>query len=119
MADFKNLSEQERELALKILKDLKSGDTNSYMDLYYKDYNEIPVDIETFITDDRYLGRAWKSSDGKLSLYPFWLEQLKKLFPNPFTINFNTVLESGARGLGKSEIACSAICATLCIKFYA
>ena len=121
MADFKNLSEQERELALKILKDLKSGDTNSYMDLYYKDYNEIPVDIETFITDDRYLGRAWKSSDGKLSLYPFWLEQLKKLFPNPFTINFNTVLESGARGLGKSEIACSAICAyimykVLCLK---
>lgn len=121
MADLNNLNGKEKELALKILNDLKKGDTNSYLELYYKDYREIPVDIETFITDDRYLGKAWKESSGKLKMFPFWMETLKKLFPTPFTTAFDTVLESGARGLGKSEIACGAICTymmyrVLCLK---
>jgi len=38
------------------------------------DYKELPVDIETFITDNRYLGKAWHTADGKCKLYPFWLE---------------------------------------------
>ena len=48
-----NLSEAEREYALKILEDLAKSDGNSkmYDELKYADYNEIPVDIETFLTD--------------------------------------------------------------------
>ena len=76
-----SLSPQEREYALKILEDLANTNGNSqlYNDLKYSDYEEIPVDIETFLTDDRYLGNAWKDAGGKLKLYPFWLERLKEL----------------------------------------
>jgi len=42
-------------------------------------------------------------------LYPFWLDILKKLFPNNIDTDYNTLLESGARGIGKSEVACGAV----------
>lgn len=108
--ELNGLSEQEKELALQILKQFsQSGKSKIYNDLLYEDYEEIPVDIETFITDDRYLGKAWKDAEGKLKLYPFWLEQLKKLFPSNTETAYDILLESGARGIGKSEIACGAV----------
>ena len=62
-----------------------------------------------------------KDASGKSKLYPFWLEQLKKLFPNNIDTDYNTLLESGARGIGKSEVACGAVGAylmyrVLCLK---
>ena len=52
-------SQDEQDLALSILKELsETGVSKTYNDLLYQDYAEIPVDIETFITDDRYMGRA-------------------------------------------------------------
>lgn len=108
------LSEDEKKYALQILKELSnSGSSKTYDNLKYIDYKEIPVDIETFLTDDRYLGIPWKDKNGKLKLYPFWLDVLKKLFPNNIETAYDTLLESGARGLGKSEIACGAVCAYL------
>lgn len=109
------LSEQEREYALKILEDLaNSGGTSKlYEELKYSDYDEIPVDIETFLTNDHYLGQAWKDATGKLKLYDFWLERLKELFPTNVDTAYNTLLESGARGIGKSEVACGCVGAYL------
>lgn len=105
-----NLSAKERELAIKILKEYsENGYSSEYNKLLLQDYRETPVDIETFITDKKYLGVAWTNSSGKSNLYPFWLEQLKKLFPDPYTTSVNTFIESGARGLGKSEIAAGII----------
>lgn len=104
------LSPQEREVALKALQEISAqGTSKTLEDLKYKDFKEIPVDIETFLTDDRYLGKAWKDAGGNLKLYPFWMEQLKKLFPDNLTTAYNTLLESGARGIGKSEIACGCV----------
>lgn len=101
---FNNLSEQERAEVIKILNEYaQNGTSISFDNLLYEDYQEIPVDIETFITDDNYLGKAWKDASGKLKLYPFWLEQLKKLFPNNTDTDYNTLLESGARGIGKAQ----------------
>lgn len=109
-----NLSAEEKEYALKILQDLATTGTSAeFDDLKYSEYSEIPVDIETFLTDDRYLGNAWKDAGGKLKLYPFWLERLKELFPNNIDTDYNTLLESGARGIGKSEIACGCVGAYL------
>ena len=106
LEELKNLTEEERQEALKILEEIsKSGSFKSYNNLMNADYKEVPVDIITFITDRKYLGNAWHSSDGKLKLYPFWQEKLKELFPDPYTTKFNNFIESGARGLGKSEIA--------------
>ena len=117
-----NLSEDEKKVTLDILKELSTkGTSEMYNDILYADYNEIPVDIETFITNDNYLGKAWKDATGKLKLYPFWLGELKKLFPNNIDTNYDTLLESGARGIGKSEIACGVVGAylmyrVLCLK---
>ena len=111
---LRSLSEDERKIALSILKELgKNGISSTYNDLIFSDYKEIPVDIETFLTNDNYLGLAWKDVQGKSKLYPFWLETLKKLFPNNIDTAYDTLLESGARGIGKSEIACGAVGAYL------
>ena len=106
-----NLSGQQKEVVIKILKEFaKDGSSRTYAELLYADYKEIPVDIETFLTDDKYLGNAWKDNEGKLKLYPFWLEELKDIFPSNIATDYDTLLESGARGIGKSEIACGVIC---------
>ena len=108
------LSPEERKLTLSILQQYsESGKSKILDDLIYDDYNEVPVDIETFLTDDNYLGKAWKDANGKMKLYQFWLDTLKDIFPNNIDVNYDTVLESGARGIGKSEIACGAIGAYL------
>lgn len=109
--ELEGLSEQEKKLALEILNQYsQKGQSKLFDSLKYADFEEIPVDIETFITDDRYLGKAWKDAGGKLKLYPFWMERLKELFPSNLETAYNTFLESGARGIGKSEIACGCVC---------
>lgn len=109
-----NLSESEKEVALKILREFKeTGNSKTYAELIYRDYKEIPVDIETFLKEERYLGKAWHDDEGTFKLYPFWLEELKDIFPDNVTTNYDTLLESGARGIGKSEVACGAIGAYL------
>lgn len=108
------LSEEERAAVLSILNEYaQDGKSKQYEDILYSEYNEVPVDIETFLTDDRYVGVAWKDKRGVSKLYPYWLDVLKKLFPNNIETAYDTLLESGARGLGKSEIACGAVCAYL------
>lgn len=99
------LSPEEREYALKVLAEYAQGSAKLFDELKYADYKEVPVDIVTFIKDNRYLGRAWHLSDGKCKLFPFWENKLQELFPDNITTNYNTFIESGARGLGKSEIA--------------
>ena len=49
----------------------KEGTSKVFEDLKYADYNEIPVDIETFLDDNNYLGYAWHDAEGKSKLYPF------------------------------------------------
>ena len=54
---FASLNEEEKALALEILKQYSlEGKSDILEDLTYGDFAEIPVDIETFIDDDRYLG---------------------------------------------------------------
>ncbi len=101
---FNNLSAEEQKEVVKILNEYaEKGASVTFDNLLYEDYKEIPVDIETFITDDRYLGKAWKDTENHIKLYPFWLEQLKKLFPTNLDTAYNTLLESGARGIGKAQ----------------
>ena len=100
------LSEKEREQVLSILSEYqKSGQSKRFNDIKYADYKEIPVDIITFIKDRRYLGAAWHESNGKCKLYPYWEKRLKELFPDNISINYNSAIFTGSRGLGKSEMA--------------
>ena len=59
LEELDQLSENERAIAMKILEEYsKNGSSEIYDSLIYEDYNEIPVDIETFLDDSRYLGDA-------------------------------------------------------------
>jgi hypothetical protein len=100
------LSEKERELALSILEQYsKTGESEIFKGLLDEDYRETPVDITTFILDKRYLGKAWHDSDGNIKLYDYWNNKVKELLPDGYTTAVNNLIISGARGLGKSEIA--------------
>ena len=111
---FNSLSEEEKAKVLSIMGQFSSeGESPLFKSLLYADYKEVPVDIETFLTDDRYFGKPWKDSEGKSKIYPFWMDVLKKVFPTNVDTAYDTLLESGARGIGKSEVACGAVCAYL------
>lgn len=120
--ELDGLTEEERDYAVSILKEISENGKSTKLDnLLYGDYREVPVDIETFLTDDRYLGKAWKDAMGNSRVYPFWMMTLKKIFPTNIDTAYNTLLESGARGIGKSEMACGAVGAylmyrVLCLK---
>lgn len=116
------LSEKERREALKILEEIsKSGSSSSYNKLLLEDYDEIPVDIETFLHDKKYLGSGLTDSEGRFTLFPYWEDVLKKMFPDPLKpCVYNTAVFTGAIGLGKSTIAVIAGCyelyRMLCLK---
>ncbi len=99
---LEKLSPEERKIALEILKQYANkGSSDIFNNLIYDDYEEIPVDIETFLTDDNYMGQAWKDTEGKLKIYPYWMKKFKELFPTNIDTKVNTFIASGARGLGK------------------
>ena len=106
-----NLSPEERALALEILKEYsQDGQSILLEDLKYSDFEEVPVDILTFISDERYLGRGLYSVDEytgerKCTVFPYWLDKLQEIFPDNITTRYNTVVLTGSIGLGKSFIA--------------
>ena len=72
--------------------------------LWQSDYEEIPVDIMTFMTDDDYLGHTLKNDDGKLTIYNFWQNELKNNIFNQDSKIWELAL-SGSIGSGKSTVA--------------
>lgn len=104
--ELKNLSEEERKYALDILGEIsKKGSSKKFDDLRYADYEEIPVDIYTFLHDPNYLGKGLINEEGKYTVFPYWEKKLKEVFPDNITTRYNTFILSGAIGLGKSFIA--------------
>ena len=108
---FEGLTPEEKALALEILKQMSTdGKSDILDDLRYSDFEEIPVDIMTFISDDRYLGRGLYTIDEytgerKCTVFPYWLEKLQDIFPDNLTTRYNTLILTGSIGLGKSFIA--------------
>lgn len=103
--DFSQLNEAERNLVVQILAEMQNtGTSDIFNDLVKEDYNEMPVDILTFVDDYNYLGNAWHDAQGKSKLYPYWREELVKIFPDNLSINANYGIFGGSRGRGKSEI---------------
>lgn len=103
---LKGLSEEEKQEVFKILNELsKEGKSETYNKLLYEDYDEIPVDVETFLKDPNYLGKGLVNEEGKFTVFPYWVETLKKIFPTNIDTAYNTLALSGAIGLGKSFVA--------------
>lgn len=101
-----NLTAEEKALALSILKEITDkGESSTLNNLIYEDYEEIPVTIEEFLRNPLYLGAGLVNKEGKFTVFPYWLETLKKMFPNNIDTAYNTFILSGAIGLGKSFVA--------------
>lgn len=101
---FDSLTEQEKTIALNILKEYQEkGNSKLLNELKYQDYDEIPVDIETFLKDPNYLGKGLIDDEGRFTVFPYWVEVLKKVFPDPLKpAQYNTLALTGSIGIGKS-----------------
>ena len=107
LESLEGLDDKSKELALKILSEYSETGYSDVMNkLIQEDYDEIPVDIITFIDDPQYLGKGLLKDDGTSSVFPYWRELLQEMFPDPLKpCIYNTLALSGAIGLGKSFIA--------------
>lgn len=104
--ELKNLSPEEQKAALEILRQFSiNGESELLNKLTYDDFDEIPVDIETFLHDRKYLGNALYDAEGRFTLFPYWEQKLKEIFPTNTTVAYNTIILTGAIGLGKTLVA--------------
>lgn len=100
------LTEEEKLKVRQILLQIsEQGKSSELKDLYYDDYEEIPVDLETFLCDDVYLGNY--TNHGK-DIYETWKRELRFVH-NP--INFvDQWAITGSTGTGKSTVATYSLC---------
>ncbi|MBQ4542770.1 MAG: hypothetical protein IJA19_01240, partial [Clostridia bacterium] len=104
--EFLNLSKSERDVIVQILKEIKESGTSPTLDsIWMEDYEEIPVDIDTFICDERYLGKSTRKGT---SIYPFWREQYREIFA--VDAYRPQVVLTGAIGIGKTRTAVVCLC---------
>lgn len=122
LEELNSLSEEERKIALEILKQYsETGNSNIYNQLLYEDYDEIPVSIEEFLHNPKYLGNGLIDEEGRYTLYPYWENLLKEIFPDPLQpARYNTLALTGSIGIGKSTeaviIGCYELYRMLCLK---
>ena len=73
---FAKLDSSEKQLVLKILSELKAtGNSDTLNELWYQDYEEIPVSIQEFISNPYYLGKSTRNGE---SIYPYWKQTYNK-----------------------------------------
>lgn len=77
------LNQNEQVIVDQILKEIKTGNTSTLNEILMEDYEEIPVDIDTFLTDKRYLGNF--TEEGRQLTYRCWPDTFREWFPNPLT----------------------------------
>lgn len=96
---FDTATDEERWILRRILTELsETGESKTYRDIWLADYKEIPVDIDTFLDDDAYLGRTNRNG---AAVYPFWRKELNTVFGagNKY---YEWIL-TGATRIGKSS----------------
>jgi len=86
-------SPEEKDALSILLDEALSRDTSVSVleDLYSIDYEEVPVSIDQFISDPRYLGDVYSGGD---LVYPYWKGFMHKAFHQ----NYNKAFEIGLSG---------------------
>ena len=104
---FKELSLEERQIVIQILQEFKDNDgfSQTLEDMWMADYTEIPVDVITFITEDRYLGKSTRQGT---TIYPFWKNEYKEIFDT--VKEYQEIVLTGAIGIGKTTVAVICLC---------
>ena len=115
---YNSLSASEQETMQQILNELsETGESETYEKVWLEDYEEIPVDIDTFLEDPEYLGKATNLGT---QIYPFWRQKLREFFAGGDTDYTECVL-TGAIGRGKTAITVYAIAylvyRLMCLRF--
>lgn len=96
--------DNDQKVLIDVLQEIsETGESKILTDLWYRDYDEIPVDIDTFLDNEDYLGEAGAS------IYPQWREELRVIFDENRENEVNEAIFTGAIGLGKSQIAVTGI----------
>lgn len=105
---LKDLSPEQKETVIKILKDtLKNDKSEELNELLATDYEQLPVDIDTFMTDGQYMGQY--TNFGRNLKYRKWPETLRDWFPNPLAPSpYTEIAVTGATRLGKTVNTCYA-----------
>ena len=103
---YTSCTDKEKYYLRKILEEIsETGDSQTYRDIWLTDYKEIPVDIDTFLCDDYYLGKTNRNGD---AIYPYWRKVFRDIFDNGN--KYEEVFFTGATRIGKSStaVACTA-----------
>ncbi|MFW6311008.1 MAG: hypothetical protein ACOC1K_02110 [Nanoarchaeota archaeon] len=99
----KQLPKREKQTHIETIKGLNESDLSYilYETTELKEvYKEYPVDIETFIDDDHYLGSIYRNN-----LFPTWRKLLIEVYPAPLITRYDEVILSVATRGGKSTCA--------------
>lgn len=100
------LSEDEKQMVRQILIDVSDkGKSENLTELYYEDYDEIPVDLHTFLTSDVYLGAY--TNHGK-DIYETWKNELNFVH-NPINAIDQWAI-TGSIGTGKTQCVVYSLC---------
>lgn len=103
---YKTCAPSEQEYLIRILEELsRTGTSTTYDNLWLQDYIEIPVDLDTFLCDDRYLGRTNQNGN---SVYPFWKQSMHDIFDAGN--QYDQCVFTGATRIGKTSTAITCSC---------
>jgi len=101
--EIERLSPDERKTLRALLVDMQTDQRRMLKFLAEQEYKTPPVDMRTFIKDDRYLGRTCDN------LYPRLLDDLVELFEG----GYHECIFTGAIGYGKTFAAAIGVCRVL------
>ena len=103
---YNDCNDEEKQILIDILTELSQyGESETYKNLWLEDYKEIPVDLDTFLCNDRYLGKVTRNGEG---IYPYWKTAMHQIFDAGN--KYHECLFTGATRIGKSftGITCAA-----------
>lgn len=101
---YNTCNAEEQEYLIQILRELgATGVSHTYDTLWLEDYSEIPVDLDTFLCDNTYLGKTNRNGD---SVYPYWKLALHDIFDAGN--QYQECVFTGATRIGKTSTAITA-----------
>lgn len=98
---YNQCTDDEKSVLISILQELStSGESETYKNLWLQDYKEIPVDLDTFLCDDLYLGKVTRNGE---AIYPYWKIAMHQIFDAGN--KYQECLFTGATRIGKTSTA--------------
>ena len=99
------LNDDEMQVVKNISQIADNGKSKELEDIYYEDYEEIPVDLTTFLCDEQYLGNY--TNYGR-DIYDTWKKELAYVHDPANFIDQWAI--TGSTGTGKSTVATYSLC---------